>query len=135
MSEKKYIDVTNYQDCKIVLHNEDEGIRIKDIPAADVQEVIRCKDCVYWKDRHIVQNDGVQRQYKTNEGYVPLSVGFNVGSTCGLEDENKRAFRNENDFCSRGVKRPTSYEKWWGIVDGFYPSDYDAEMFETEGEK
>lgn len=39
MSEKKYIDVTNYQDCKIVLHNEDEGVRIKDIPAADVKEV------------------------------------------------------------------------------------------------
>lgn len=35
----KYIDVTNYQDCKIVLHNEDEGIRIKDIPVADVEEI------------------------------------------------------------------------------------------------
>ena len=125
MSEKKYIDANELTEGRV--SNDPVVIAVKCAPAADVQEAIRCKDCVYWKDRHIVQNDGVQRQYKTNEGYVPLSVGFNVGSTCGLEDEDKRVFRNENDFCSRGVKRPTSYEKWWGIVDGFYPFDYDAE--------
>ena len=34
-----YIDVEPYKDCKIVLHNEDSGVLIQDIPTADVQEM------------------------------------------------------------------------------------------------
>jgi hypothetical protein len=37
----RYVDLSNYEDCKIVLHQEDEGIKVKDLPTADVEEV-RC---------------------------------------------------------------------------------------------
>lgn len=98
------------------------------IPAADVREVVLCKDCKYWKDRHIKQKDGTERQYRDGEPmYVDLNVGVNVGSMCcyevgrGWGGMDKRVFRNQDDFCSRGEKRPVKYEKWWGIVDGKYP--------------
>ena len=41
----KYIDVSPYDDCRIVCNSEDKGIPVKDIPTADVVEVVRCKDC------------------------------------------------------------------------------------------
>ena len=36
----KYIDVSPYDDCRIVCNSEDKGIPVKDIPAADVQEAV-----------------------------------------------------------------------------------------------
>lgn len=105
---------------------------IKLLPAADVVEVVRCKDCQYWRDAYVKENDGTERQYRDDDvdplgmRGVTIDIGINVGSMCLLENNcgwelNKNIFRNENDFCSRGEKRPCAYEKWWGIVDGIYP--------------
>lgn len=41
----RYVDIKPYENCKIVLHKEDEGVRCRDLPTADVVEVVRCKDC------------------------------------------------------------------------------------------
>lgn len=41
----RYVDIKPYENCKIVLHKEDEGVRCRDLPTADVEEVVRCKDC------------------------------------------------------------------------------------------
>jgi hypothetical protein len=103
-----------------------------EIPAADVVEVVRCRDCKYWRDAYVVEKDGTERQYRDDDvdplgmRGVTVDIGINIGSMCLLENNcgwelNKSIFRNENDFCSRGEKRPYSYEKWWGIVDGIYP--------------
>ena len=35
----RYIDASPYEDCRIVCNSEDEGVPVKDIPTADVQEV------------------------------------------------------------------------------------------------
>ena len=48
----KYIDVSPYDDCRIVCNSEDKGIPVKDIPTADVVEVVRCKDCKYFSEFH-----------------------------------------------------------------------------------
>lgn len=110
---------------------------ISNVPAADVVEVVRCKECKFWKDIHVLQNDGRERQY-TAEEYdsdftlmtpcVSSSVGINVGSKCMYDDQSgyivdKTVFRGADDYCSKGEKRPCSYEKWWGIVDGYYPKE------------
>ena len=49
----RYVNIELYDDCKIVLHKEDEGIRCRDLPTADVAEVVRCKDCRLAKDSMI----------------------------------------------------------------------------------
>lgn len=111
-------------------------------PAADVVEVVRCKECKFWKDIHVLQNDGRERQYKEEEYYedgrflfspvVTNAIGINVGSLCMYEHNrgwncDKTVFRQANDFCSRGEKRPCSYEEWWGIEDGYYPAPPEEE--------
>ena len=46
----RYVDIAPYDDCKIVLHKEDEGIRCRDLITVDVVEVVHCKNCVYFSD-------------------------------------------------------------------------------------
>ena len=108
---------------------------IKKLPPADVRPVVLCKDCRFWRDRYIKQNDGVERKYTDKDvdalgikDSVTLDVGVNVGAMCRYEDgrgwrNDKSVFRNKDDFCSRGELRPCSYDEWWGIIDGVYPSD------------
>lgn len=100
-------------------------------------KIIRCKDCKYWKDKHVRLGDGRERQYLPEEyddsdGYkllipsVTADVGINVGSQCQYEKNcgwacDKTVFRNDDDYCSRAEKRPCSYERWWGIDNGWYP--------------
>lgn len=48
----------------------------------DMKEVVKCKECIYFQDRHIELHDGSKRSYKKGEGYVPISVGTNIGSYC-----------------------------------------------------
>ena len=45
----RYVNIEPYDDCKIVLHKEDEGIRCRDLPTADVVEVVRCKNCKHFQ--------------------------------------------------------------------------------------
>lgn len=35
----RYVNIEPYDDCKIVLHKEDVGIRCRELPTADVAEV------------------------------------------------------------------------------------------------
>lgn len=119
---------------------------VAEFPAADVRPVVLCKDCKYWRDEYVKQNDGTERQYTeadTQEfGLLPhcvtSDVGINMGAMCRYEDArgwdtDKSVFRQADDFCSRGERRPCSYEEWWGIVDGVYPK-HGADMREGANE-
>ena len=80
------------------------------------EEVVRCKDCAYWKPPHIVLRDGKQRLYRDGDTdgdpfgmYVSADVGLNVGGKCWVEHNNgyghdMRVFRNEDDYCSRAKR-------------------------------
>ena len=35
--------------------------KIKAIPTADVVEVVRCKDCIYFQPNYVLTNDGERR--------------------------------------------------------------------------
>ena len=76
----------------------------------DAVEVVMCRDCAYWKPRHIKLNDGSERLYLPGEDYVSITVGINVGSQCMVDEYSgygcdKSVFRRENDFCSRGIRK------------------------------
>lgn len=107
------------------------------------ERVVNCRDCMYWTDEYIRQNDGRCRQYKPEDGkdepllhhLVSLDVGTNIGSMCRYEfnrgwEHDHCTYRNAEDYCSRGRLRPMSYEEWHGIKDGYYPEDW---KFEQEG--
>jgi hypothetical protein len=65
----------------ILAADEDEIIRlIKKQPAADVAEVVRCKDC-----KHYAYADGVCRLL-TNHYFPPVDM-------------------DEDDYCSKGVRK------------------------------
>lgn len=117
---------------------------VEQFQSADVVEVVRCKDCIYWRDSYVEENDGTERQCRDDDvdlfgmRGVTIDIGINVGSMCLLEENkcgwkpNKNIFRNENDFCSRGERRPCSYEEWWGIVDGVYPKVVEIDQVKEE---
>lgn len=97
-----------------------------------LEDVVRCKDCKYWRDEYVTLNDGRERPHIPEDidhlglPYVSISVGINHGAMCHIEDHtgwivDKSVFRNAEDYCSRGELRPVSYDEWWGIKDGFYP--------------
>jgi len=46
----RYVDIEHYKDYKIVLHKEDNGFKCSELPIADVQKIIRCKDCKFAVD-------------------------------------------------------------------------------------
>ena len=60
----RYIDVSSYEDCRIVCNSEDKGVPVKDIPTTDVVEVVRCKDCKYFNE---IQHCGVLGFCEPNE--------------------------------------------------------------------
>ena len=86
---------------------------------ADVVEVVRCKDCIYFQDRYIELPDGSKRLYKKGESSVPISVGINVGAYCtridyaivhGYRDgepsvDETRLWTKPDDFCSHGERK------------------------------
>ena len=90
-----------------------------DTPIADVTEVVRCKDCIYFQDRYIELTDGSKRPYKKGESIVPLSVGINVSSYCKRIDyaivhgyrygepsvDETRLWTKPDDFCSYGERK------------------------------
>ena len=128
----------NHEDIHCQYCDYDEAVNdLEDVPASDVVEVVRCKDCKFWKDKHVLLRDRRERQY-TKEEYdfseflispcVSADIGINVGSKCMYDDQHgyicdKTVFREADDYCSKGEKRTCSYEQWWGIVDGYYPKE------------
>lgn len=85
---------------------------IDELPTADVQEIVRCKDCIFWQCPKVKMADGTLRDYtpeEVKEGYlVDISKGINICSQCKRDmywQANPVAvFVNENDFCSYGKK-------------------------------
>lgn len=80
----RYIDVEPYEDCRIVLHKEDPGVKVKDIPTANVEEVRHGK----WIK-------------KNNVNYSPFDGSpeyIYICSVCGRE-ENK-----QEPYCNCGAK-------------------------------
>ena len=87
--------------------------RIKNQPTADVVEVVRCKDCIYFQPNYVLTNDGERRPYTDEEkehdfGVVNMEKGINCGSRCERyekwEENNIPVWCNENDFCSYGKR-------------------------------
>ena len=131
----EYIDRTAaiVRACKCV-KDDYEAFDVKEaLKAIPAVAVVHCRDCMYWRDEYIKQNDGRERQYTDADvdalgirNSVTNEVGINMGAMCRREDNrgwavDKSLFRNADDFCSRGELRPCCYEQWWGIVDGYYP--------------
>ena len=67
--------IPKYFYFRVRVINKGTSIEVEDASDVDVVEVVRCKDCRYWRDDDC-KND--------NHGYCPI---------------------NENDFCSRGVRK------------------------------
>lgn len=82
---------------------EDAIDEIEDAPTVEAVPVVRCKDCVYFRERHVLLADGTERDYATGEEWFAADVGINVGSQCRREEEP--CFRDGCDFCSRGVRK------------------------------
>ena len=82
---------------------EDAIDEIEDAPTVEAVPVVFCKDCVYFRERHVRLADGTERDYASGEESVTADVGINVGSQCRKEEEP--CFREGGDFCSRGVRR------------------------------
>ena len=97
-------------DDKAAEAGDDCRYAIEKTPAADVAPVVRCKNCIYWKDRHIKLDDGTERPYTEEElqefcGMVPLSIGINVSSYCTrVELEDTNFWCGPDDFCSKGAR-------------------------------
>ena len=81
---------------------------IESLPAVDAAPVVRCVDCSYWLDRHVLLNDGTRRMYEPSEDHVTADIGINCGARCMLDADymgGNGPFRQGEDFCSRGVRK------------------------------
>lgn len=77
-------------------------------PAVDAVPVVRCKDCVFWMDRHVLLPDGTRRPYAPGEESVTADVGINCGARCMRAAEylnGNGPFCEAGDFCSRGERK------------------------------
>jgi len=74
-------------------------------------EVIRCKDCIYWKPPRILLNDGTERLYAESDKdifglhLVTMDIGINIGGQCFKDtncgyDGDKTVFRKADDYCN-----------------------------------
>ena len=109
--KKQYGEELGWQ-CPVNM--SDVGMLIEDAPAADVVEVVRCKDCVYFQPKFVETNNGERRPYTDEEknsplGMVTCDVGVNCGSRCERfdywEDNRFPVWFQENDFCSYGKRK------------------------------
>ena len=90
-------------------HADDMMDLVDDSLAVDAVEVVRCKDCIYFRERHIRLPDGSERDYAEGEGWVDIDVGVNVGNQCRREE--KWVYRHHSDYCSRGVRKEDAHEQ------------------------
>lgn len=94
-----------------------EKLRIA--PAVDAVPVVRCRECVFFRERHVRTEDGQMKSYdefppeafsRLGTGDVTSDYGINVGSQCLVDcnrgyGEDKTVFRQPDDYCSRGVRK------------------------------
>jgi hypothetical protein len=95
--------------------------RINNAPSIDI---VRCGECVYYDPPHVDDN-GKRIEYKDlpkeafdklGTGFVDMSYGINVGGRCCVDyncgyAEDKRVYRAEDNFCSKGRRPLYSSEK------------------------
>lgn len=73
----------------------------------------KCGECVFWRDRHVMEWSGKRRPYRDSEkdpvtgwASVGTSIGANVSPQCWYDylysdGAHKPVFRNADDYCSR----------------------------------
>ena len=83
---EKVIEVKHYDPelSGVVLHRYIKEIDLKDIPAADVAEVVRCENCI-------------------RRGTEDCAMYY--GCECG----EQHTWETDNDFCSWGERRDNAY--------------------------
>lgn len=86
---------------------EEHGIPFGGI-APDVVEVVRCKDCAYWKPPYMIDEEGNEKPW---DGHIRFceetESGIYVGGKCKHRlntayHTTDWAFREEEEFCSYG---------------------------------
>ena len=100
-------------------HADDMLSLVDDVHSVDAIPVVRCKDCVYFKERHVRTSDGQEKSYAEmpteafgglDDMFVTAEYGINVGSQCLVDCDkgyidDKSVYREPGDFCSRGVRK------------------------------
>ena len=91
---------------------------LESLPAVQ-QEIIRCKDCIYYDPPH-VKNNGVRYEYDEMQadafdalgtGLVNAEYGINIGGRCCVDyycknySDDKRVFVREDNYCGRAERR------------------------------
>lgn len=87
---------------------------IKFILSADVVEVVRCENCIYYHKAHVRCDDGTEKDFSEPPPEAFGTLGFGVTGEYGINDggkcetdknngyaEDKSVFREPTDFCSR----------------------------------
>ena len=101
-------------------HADDMLSLVDDVLSVDAVPVVRCKDCVFFKDRHVLTRDGQEKSYaempkEALDGMFATSeYGINVGSQCLVDCgkgyvDDKSVYREPGDFCSRGVRKEDAH--------------------------
>ena len=80
------------------------------IEEADAVEVVRCKDCEYFKPAHFKADDGTETPWDETFNWDDRSDGIYHGGKCKHErntayGQKNMAFRKPDDFCSYGERR------------------------------
>lgn len=52
----RLIDISPYEDCKIVLHDGDPGFKVSTLPTVDAEPVVRCADCKHWESIYFMSD-------------------------------------------------------------------------------
>lgn len=78
----RYIDAAPYEDGRIVLNKEDDGVPVAEIPTADVVEVVRCQACKH------------HESIKMTNGYLSYCRKHRL-----IDD------LSSSDFCSDGERK------------------------------
>lgn len=94
---------------------------VREAPSIDI---CFCRECIYYDPPHVDDN-GKRIEYKDlpeeafdtlGTGLVNISYGVNIGGRCCVDyncgyAEDKRVYRAEDDFCSKGRRPLNSSEK------------------------
>lgn len=110
----RLIDANKLKTKAIADPDSGEGfVYVQDIdeaPTVDAVEVVRCKDCKYFKPAHFKADDGTETPWDETFSFDYRSDGIHYGARCkherntayGLKD---MAFRKADDFCSYGERK------------------------------
>lgn len=75
---------------------------------------MRCKDCIWWNEEHILLDDGTTRAYTEEEKRLPFGVtsdvGINVGATCRRYPYIENFWMGADDYCSHFEERTEEHD-------------------------